>query len=131
MLSAIADGLGMLLENSRLSQGLRASVQEMAVVDQVSRIITSTLDIDQVYEKFALEMKKLVDFDRASINFVDQDAGTYTLLYLFGESRAGRSVGDAAPPEGTHTQQMVRTGQPRITRDLAEDTEYPLSRKWL
>jgi Nif-specific regulatory protein len=131
MLSAIADGLGMLLENSRLSQGLRASVQEMAVVDQVSRIITSTLDIDQVYEKFALEMKKLVDFDRASINFVDQDAGTYTLLYLFGESRPGRSVGDAAPLEGTHTQQVVRTGQPRITRDLAEDTEYPLSRKWL
>jgi hypothetical protein len=67
------------------------------VIDEVARIITSTLEIDQVYPKFALEMKKLVDFDRVSINLVDQEAGTYTLLYLFGESRPGRSIGNSSP----------------------------------
>jgi GAF domain-containing protein len=131
MLLAIADGLGMLLENSRLSQDLRASAREIAVVDEVARIITSTLEINQVYEKFALEMRKLVDFDRASINFVDQETGTYTLLYLFGESRPGHSIGDPSPLEGTYTQQVVKTKQTRIIRDLAEDLGYTVSQKWL
>jgi len=38
----------------------------------VARIITSTLNIDEVYEKFALEVKKLVDFDRMNVNLIDE-----------------------------------------------------------
>ena len=51
----------------RLSSERAIGATEMAVVDEVARIITSTLDIDQVYEQFALEVKKLVDFDRMSL----------------------------------------------------------------
>ena len=42
---------------------LRSSNDQMAAVDEVARIITSTLEIDQVYEQFATEVRKLVDFD--------------------------------------------------------------------
>lgn len=35
-----------------------------------------------MYAKFALELKKLVDFDRANIVLIDPDAGTSTLKYL-------------------------------------------------
>ena len=66
---------------------------EMDLTDEVARIVTSALNIDEVFESFALEMKKLVDFDRASINVIDQDAGTVTLKCLIGPAREGRSVG--------------------------------------
>ena len=42
---------------------LTQSSEEMDLVDQIGQII-STLDIDEVYEKFVKEVKKLVDFDR-------------------------------------------------------------------
>ena len=62
---------------------------EMDLMDEVARIVTSALNIDEVFESFALEMKKLVDFDRASINVIDQDAGTVTLKCLIGPAREG------------------------------------------
>jgi hypothetical protein len=51
--------------------------EEKAVADEVARIAASTLDIDQVYQKFAAEVKKLVDFDRISINLIDHAACTF------------------------------------------------------
>jgi len=55
-----------------------AKVNEaMGLVDEVARIVTSTLNIDEVYEKFALEVKKLVDFDRMNIKLVDLEANKY------------------------------------------------------
>ena len=41
---------------------------EIEVIGEVAKIITSNLDIGQVYERLTEEIKKLVDFDRTSIN---------------------------------------------------------------
>lgn len=58
---------------ARLGDRLEAREAEMAVVDQVAKIITSTLDIDQVFEKFVDEVRTLVDFNIAAINIIDRD----------------------------------------------------------
>ena len=82
----------------------------MDVVDQVARIVTSTLDVNQVFERFAQEMKKLVNFDLATINVIDHQTQTYTLKYLHGPVRAARPLGSVRPWEGTQTQRVVTTG---------------------
>jgi phosphoserine phosphatase RsbU/P len=97
VLERLAGLIAPAVENAELYQWLQASIREMALVDEVARIITSTLDIDQVYEKFGLEMKKLVVFDRAAIHIVNQGEDTYTLRYLFGPARKGRPVGTTSP----------------------------------
>ena len=63
--------------------------REIALVDEISRIITSTLDIDQVYEQFAQEVKKLVDFDRVAISVFDNDTATSTIKYVAGLTQPG------------------------------------------
>ncbi|MFQ6027484.1 MAG: hypothetical protein ACE5Q6_08335 [Dehalococcoidia bacterium] len=67
-----------------LEDQLQSNLQETAVVDEVARIITDTLEIDEVYEKFAQEVKKLVDFDRIAINTFDPLANTLTFRYVAG-----------------------------------------------
>ena len=85
----------MILQRQWAQEELEARVQDrtaelvevnevMDLVDEVARIVTSTLNIGEVYEKFTQELKKLVNFDRASINVIDQEAGTATLKFLFG-----------------------------------------------
>ncbi len=39
--------------------------QERDILAEIVRVIGSTLDIDEVYERFAVEAKKLIPFDRA------------------------------------------------------------------
>ena len=111
-------------ENTRLYREREAAAAEKAVVDEVASIVTSTLDIDQVYEKFAAEMRKLVDFDRVTITLVDHDAGTFTPKYVAGAHLAGREVDIVVPLEGTMTERLLRTGQPVLRADLQAYGRY-------
>ena len=69
----------MLLENARLAQDLEASKEEIAAVDQVARIITSTLDINEVYEQFASEVHALMDLRQAALTIVDETKWAMTV----------------------------------------------------
>ena len=119
MLEAIANGLGTLLQNSELSEELRTRTEESAVVDEIARILTATLEVDQVYERFALEVKRLVDFDRITINVVDKPKGTYAVKYTAGLDIPARRVGVVRFLEGTLTEQMILTQQTVVRPDLS------------
>ena len=60
--------------NTTLQDQLNSAKNEMALVDEVAQIITSTPNLGKVYEKFALETKKLVHFDRMAISEINESA---------------------------------------------------------
>lgn len=124
LLTAIADGVGALLRNASLSHSLEASREEMAAIDEVARIITSTLDIDQVYEQFAAEVVKLVDANRININVIDQEAGTLTFKYHSARGVPGYSVSHSLPLEGTKSQEVLATGRPLVRDDIPSDSRF-------
>ena len=110
LLTAIGEELGVLLENARLSEELQTTTQELAVIDEVVRIMTSTLNIDDVYDQFAEEMKKLVDFDRININVIDYETESFYKRYLTGRETSGRESGNVKYPMGGQTEHLVKTG---------------------
>lgn len=87
----------------------------------VAQIITSTLQIDRVCEEFAHELKKLVDFERASISTIDSEAGTFEIQYIFGGPRYGNEVGKVFPLEGTQTGYLASTGHTLAKTLLSTD----------
>lgn len=97
----------------------------------MSRILTSTLNIEEVYERFAQEVKKLVDFDRMNIHILNTAEDTYTVKYLSGHHQAGRHSGDVIQLEGTQTQQVVETGQTAIVYDHADNPRFRYDRDLL
>ena len=71
ILERLAKQIAPAVENARLYAQLRSHAEEMAAVDQVARIITSNLDIGEVYERFASEVATLMDVDQARISIVE------------------------------------------------------------
>ena len=57
---------------------------EYAVLAEISRIISSTLNIDEIYEQFAHQVSLLIPFDRLSISSVDMEAHTVQAVYAVG-----------------------------------------------
>ncbi|HSR11258.1 MAG TPA: GAF domain-containing protein, partial [Thermodesulfobacteriota bacterium] len=55
----------------------RQLARENAVIAEISRIITSTPDVESVFDRFAEEARKIIAFDRMAINIVDPDSGTF------------------------------------------------------
>jgi PAS domain S-box-containing protein len=83
--------------------------QENAIMAEIGRIISSTLNIEEVYEPFAEEVKKLIPFDRIVINIINIEKSTVSNVYMAGKGIADRKVGEIYPLEGSGNVEMVRT----------------------
>ena len=83
--------------------------EEMAVIAEIGRLIGSTLDIDEVYERVAAEARKLISFDRLTVNLNNHYQNTITVAYAFGSNVPGRRPGDSFPLQGSVNEALART----------------------
>jgi len=118
-LGIISDVVGLILQHGKISRHLQAGLNELSVLDEVARIITSSLAIDQVYERFAVELQKLVQFDGININIIDRANHKYTVKYAFGPSVPGFDVGESGPLEQTLIGRVVKSGGSVTGDDLS------------
>jgi len=95
--------------NQAIAQRL---AEEMAVIAEIGRLIGSTLNIEEVYERFAAETKKLISFDRLVVNVNKPQEHEIRVAYASGLDVPGRGPGDSFPLTGTvnETLQRTRTG---------------------
>ena len=124
LLTGIGEGLGTLLENERLCDELQSSAQEMAIVDEVARTITTTLDINDQYEKFSTEIQTLVEFDRMTVNLIDRDDCFLIIKYEFGEPLRGFGTGTVIPLDGSQTAQIMATGESLVRADISKNSIF-------
>jgi PAS domain S-box-containing protein len=82
--------------------------QENKIMARIGRIIGSTLNIDEVYESFAGEVKKLIPFDGLAINIINQQAGLVSVPFVFGPEVAGCQKGEVFPLQGSVTGEVLR-----------------------
>ncbi len=92
----------------------RILARENEILGEIGRIITSSLDISEVYSGFASQVRRLIEFDRLSISLVNLDNNTFTNAYVLGEDVEGRQVGDVISLEGTATSEAVRSRRSMI-----------------
>ena len=83
--------------------------QENEIIAEIGRIISSTLNIEEIYERFAEEAKKLIPFDRIVINTIDIEKGTVLNVYMSGQGITDREVGKIYSLEGSGNAEMVCT----------------------
>jgi len=88
---------------------LQQSEQENATVAKIGRIINSSLDIEEVYERFAEEVKKLISFDRISINHINSQDNTTTIAYVTGIDLPSRLKGNIVPLDGSLTEKTAQS----------------------
>lgn len=83
--------------------------RENAVMAEIGRIVSSTLKLEEVYERFAQEVKKLIPFDRIAVSLVDPAAQTGVVTYISGVEVEDRRVGAVFPLQGTVTEAVMES----------------------
>ncbi|MFQ5841835.1 MAG: PAS domain S-box protein, partial [Thermodesulfobacteriota bacterium] len=96
-------------ERKRAEEVLKRLAEEREIVAKIGRIISSTLEVDKVYELFVEEVCKVIPLDRIAINIIHPENGTFAIAYTAGKNVAGRRVGDVAPLAGSLTDKVART----------------------
>ncbi len=82
---------------------------EKGIMVEISKIIGSTLKIEEVYERFAQEAKKLIPFDRIAVNIIHSQDRNFTHTYVSGFDVPDRRVRDVIPLAGSGAEEVVRT----------------------
>ncbi|OHE23370.1 MAG: hypothetical protein A2X92_00990 [Syntrophus sp. GWC2_56_31] len=89
-------------EEKHLNMGeARRSAEEMAIIAEIGRVISSSLDIDEVYESFVTEARKLIPSDRISVTVINPDGKSFTNAYVSGFDIPERRPGTIAPIAGS------------------------------
>jgi two-component system cell cycle sensor histidine kinase/response regulator CckA len=103
-------------------ENARQLAQENATMAEIGRIISSTLNIDEIYQSFSEEVRKIISFDRIVINFIDTEKNTLKNVYMAGKELQDRNVRDVYPLEGSGNAEMVRTRSTFLiqTEDFSE-----------
>ena len=96
------------------SEEMRLLAQENALLGEIGRIISSSLDIDDVYAGFAEQLRTLIHFDRLAISLVNLDDNTFANAYVLGDAVPGRQTGEVADLEGTVTNEAVISRRARV-----------------
>jgi phosphoserine phosphatase RsbU/P len=73
ILSVLANRLAVAIENARLFQEVRAQAETLLVLTEVSREISSILDMEELLRRTAELVKKVIDYQILSIMLYDED----------------------------------------------------------
>jgi PAS domain S-box-containing protein len=99
--------------------------QENVIMAEIGRIISSTLNIEEVYERFAEKVCELIPFDRIAINNIDSRDNTITISYSTGLDVPERLKATAIPLVGTPAGEVVRSRTKMLiqTEDVKKVTD--------
>ncbi len=117
-----------MLARKRAEEAAKRLAREQAVIADIGRIISSSLNIEEIYARFAEAVLKLIPFARLAINIRKPEEGIITNAYVWGVEVAGRQPGGTFPEAGSLIEEIVRSRkgmliQPEDPNELAE--RYP------
>jgi GAF domain-containing protein len=128
LVNRIADQIAGAVQNSVLHDNLEQNVKESETMAEVGRIINSSLAINEVYERFALEVAKIIPFDLITVSRIDLEANTNRTEYVSGITAQDRQPGAETTITGTlaqaaldRSEAVLLTGEP----DSQQVQQYP------
>ncbi len=110
------------LEKEYLSEQLREREEELSVINSSSVILSSSLDIQQIFGSFLEELKKVVDVSWASIVLTEEN--NLCCMALSSPEGSAYQVGDRVPLEGTGTGWVVTQKKSFIEPDLSREMYF-------
>ena len=98
---------------------------EKDVVNNVNKILASSLDVKQVVRAVHSELKRVLDCERMGVSLFDEEGKGFHFLALTKQFEFAELVaGTIYPQEGTHFGRVAKTGLPVIVMDTAESDSW-------
>jgi signal transduction histidine kinase len=108
----------------------RDSATKGELINELSGIINSSLSIGTIFRMVVSELRRIIDYSRASLLLYNEKDDNLLIFALDTEMKTEMKKGVKAPIEGTSAGWVVRNNKPWISRDL-NNTAFPLDSKLL
>ncbi|MCH9011068.1 MAG: GAF domain-containing protein, partial [Chloroflexi bacterium] len=104
------------LASSVLHADLQRNANQRAVLAEIGRIASSSLNLSEVYERIADQVRELISFDKATIYLVNEKEGTIVATYSSGLEVDERPIGKIESIQGSITNDAVHSSSSRLVQ---------------
>ncbi len=122
LLADVTNRAAVSMEKEYLREQLGAREEELSVINRASTIISSSLDIQRIYDSFIQELKKVIDVSWAAILLIGKN--DIYFLALFSEIGSAWQIGERIPIKGTATEWVATHRKALIEPDLAQESRF-------
>ena len=122
LMESIAGQVAASIEKEYLHEQLEQQDRELTLVNRLTTIITSSMNIEEIFEGFAQELKEVVDVDWATIALLEG----IELRFLALSSTVGSTwqVEERIPLSGTATEWVAREKKPLYEANLERHKRF-------
>ncbi len=121
LLESIGEQITIGIANAELHEQTKQSVEQLSMMGEISRVIASSIDINEVYQRLTAMIKKLVDFDQATIHIVEEGGQMMRVSTLSPDMLAKVAVEVTFAIEGTGTEWVINNRKPHIEEDIQRE----------
>jgi signal transduction histidine kinase/CheY-like chemotaxis protein len=97
---------------------------ENEAFSRIGQILSSSADIEEIYERFSEQLRILIPFDRMAINLINTEDDVFSIEYVTGLDVGSRNTGSTFPAKRSASGKvaLLRTGM-TIHADHAGDVD--------
>ncbi|MBI5488755.1 MAG: GAF domain-containing protein [Deltaproteobacteria bacterium] len=123
-LESVAAPVALAIQNARLIREERHRSNQLALVNRVSRILTSSVDLDDLLRRAVDAIREQLGYDMVAVGLVDDARQEVTLCAVSTRVPLAVVPGHALPLGHGITGEVVRTGTSLLVPDVREWDNY-------
>ena len=123
LIRTVADQVGVAVANARLYEETRRRVDELALLNEVGRALTSTLNLDEVMNAIMEEAVGVLQGEAGSVLLLDEGTGELVFSASVGPA-ADRLMGMRLPRGVGIAGQALSDGYPLLIADAQSDSRF-------
>jgi diguanylate cyclase (GGDEF)-like protein len=121
LMQDITGRISVSMEKEYLTELMKQREEELSIINRASAIITSSLDIQGIYNSFITELQKVVDVDWAALGVVE--GPEMYLIAVYPEIGSTWKVGERIPLKGAMGEWVAAHRTNYIDHDLVSEVQ--------
>ena len=123
LVSILANQAGQIFKNLQNYRRLEQKNKIQQVLIDISRVVTSSLDLDEVFQNIMAIMEKSLKLEKGSLVLYEPQSGSLRLVAAIGLSTEEIERGTYQPGEGI-TGKVYESGQPVFIHSVQNDPDF-------
>jgi two-component system NtrC family sensor kinase len=107
----------------RSEQALRRRNQELAALVEINRVVTSSLDLDEVLEATMRGIREIMQVEGGSLVLLDEESGRLTYRKTLSPEH-GWITGTSIEPDEGLVGRVISSGKPKLVNDVERDPHF-------
>ncbi|MCW3490419.1 GGDEF domain-containing protein [Dethiobacter alkaliphilus] len=121
LLENFGQTMGLALKKARLHQQVIQDKQRFAVLCDITKIINSSLDLPAIFQRFAREIKILIDYDRCLVALPENEGKDVSVFLLATPHKTSLPDGITMATAGTSLEWVLKHKKVQFEKDLEKE----------